>query len=77
MSPPVQFSNNPEDRPKKQKKQTKGKRSRGEESEGKGGKNKGGDGRHYWALEFTLEAEHAADTLYVAHAYPYSYTRLR
>ena len=43
--------------------------------------NKSGDawaeGERYYRLEFTLEAEVDGDTLYVAHAYPYSYTQLQ
>lgn len=53
----------------------------GRRGKGRKGAVTGGDvlteGAHYFALEFTLTAEHDDDTLYIAHAYPYSYTKLQ
>jgi hypothetical protein len=49
----------------------------------KGGKRKGGDPNDateestYYRLEFTLEAKHPDDTIYIAQAYPYTYTTLQ
>jgi cytosolic carboxypeptidase protein 2/3 len=33
-------------------------------------------GGYYSSLSFTLKLEHDNDTVYIAHCYPYTYTRL-